>query len=105
MTQNRMTQNRTMDSNEEKKSQLQIELWKLALEWLDVDCAVSSVLLGTIAALKIGASHELAIYLLDFSKSYMEKNKADFDSVCDQIKYAKQSAELQLSMAQRSAKK
>jgi len=94
-----------MDSNEEKKSKLQIELWKLALEWLDVDCAVSSVLLGTIAALKIGASHELAIYLLDFSKSYMEKNNADLDSVRDQISYAKKSAELQLSMAQRSAKK
>lgn len=94
-----------MNSNEEKKSQLQIDLWKLAIEWLDVDCAVSSVLLGTIAALKIGASHELAIYLLDFSKSCMEKRTADYDCVRDQIKYAEQSAELQLSMAQRSAKK
>lgn len=52
-----------------EQARLIIELRKVSSKWLEIDCTVSSILLGVIAALQAGVSKELAIYLLDFSKS------------------------------------
>src|SRR5574342_421385 len=54
-----------------ERTKLILELYTIADNWLEIDCAISSVILGTIAALKAGVSHELAVYLLDFSKACM----------------------------------
>lgn len=65
-----------------ERAKLILDLHAVAERWLDTDCAVSSVILGTIAALKAGVSHELAVYLLDFSKACMNpeiKSKLIYD--------------------------
>lgn len=79
-----------------ERAKLILDLHSIAERWIDTDCAVSSVILGTIAALKAGVSHELAIYLLDFSKSCLSpemKNRitADTNLIGRQAQLVKQS--------------
>lgn len=65
-----------------ERAKLILDLHTIAERWLETDCAVSSVVLGAIAALKAGVSHELAIYMLDFSKACLSpemKSKLIYD--------------------------
>ena len=87
----------------EKNQTLRDELTKLALQYVEEDCAVSSILFGALAAVKCGASHELAIYLIDFSREYLspavkKKLQVDLDAVKTQVYLAKRSLERKLNL-------
>jgi len=58
-----------------ERARLIIELRTIASKWLEIDPPVASILLGVVSGLQAGVSRELALYLVDFTKTCLPEDK------------------------------